>query len=132
MAFQSRLAWLQRNRSKPKRVEGVDSLMGQLAERLARVDTRSLVVISKALVGLVDEDFCEHCRIDSVARGALAINVSHRELVYPMRMKWQHALLRDLPGACAGVPIGLIRFQFGREGQPICVTEDSLEKAGGL
>ncbi len=113
------LAWIQKNHTRKEAVQCVSSVVTRLAGRILESNLKSVLSVARALADVVDAGFRKHCRIESITKGCLVINVDDRNHVYPLRMRWHRTLLRELPVVCRSVPVGRIVFRFGTEGQPI-------------
>jgi len=113
------LAWIQKNHTCKESVQSVSGVVTRLAGRILESNLESVLSVARALADVVDAGFCEHCRVESITKGCLVINVDDRNHVYPLRMRWHHMLLRKLPIVCRGISVGRIVFRFGTEGQPI-------------
>lgn len=94
----SRLSWIQRNRTRRTNVRAASDAVSSLAKLLTQPGGVQASRKAARLVGVVDEEFRKYCRIEVDAQGTAVVNVKHADLVFPMRTKWQ----------------GLLEMQFDR------------------
>jgi len=93
--------------------------MRAFAQQLESIPTASLDEISQWLGRIVDAEFCDHCRIVSVDKRVLVLNVDQPSRVSWMRLRWQTRLNRALKGAGGRPGIDRVWFRFGRDGAAI-------------
>ncbi len=121
MSVDVRLGWVQRNRTRRTNEHRAGDILGALARRERLSANDAVLAVASTVARLVDREFMTHCRIASVSKGTMVVNVDAPALVYPMRMRWLDTLRTALCKRRTRTLVAAVVFQHGKTG--VLVTD---------
>ena len=124
MADRQSLDWVHRNRTRSDRANSAGAVLEALSRRLT---CGELSDAASKLAGLVDAEFRGHCRIASLVRGKLVINVDEAPLVYSLRLRWGSLIERELRGVRFGGSVTRVVFEYGKTGVRISGSSSKID-----
>lgn len=117
MEGRSRLAWIQHNRSRPRRTHPVAALMQEFASGITTDD--NLERLAARLSTGVDADFRRHARLGEIRGSTLVIHIDHPTRLAAFEVQWLRRLGELLRGYSEGARVRKIAFALGQSGTTI-------------
>ncbi len=106
------LQWVNRNRSRGSRTQGVGDIVGQLVSKLEDSWHGDRDALREAVSSITDENFARHCKLGWIDQRVVTILVDEPTLVFEMQRKWQQPLEKKLKLALKRGRNYRIRFDF--------------------
>ncbi|NOS99129.1 MAG: hypothetical protein HOP29_00700 [Phycisphaerales bacterium] len=105
------LEWVSRNRRERSRGETLSAVAARLVERAGeRHGAESGPRAAAAVAEVTDELFRRHCRVKTLARGLLTVEVDDPRLVGYMRMCWGEPIRERLSKTSSVGRVRAVRF----------------------
>jgi hypothetical protein len=110
------LGWVHQNRTRRTRERRAGDVLGSLAREVRPAEAEHLRAVISTVASLVDQAFMRHCRLASLSKAAMVVNVDEPALVCPMRLRWLDALRKTLCMGRPGQGVRSIIFRYGTTG----------------